>query len=343
MNIVIRTDASSIKDSSCQLRYFLTTYKGFQGLKIDSNLIFGSSFHKVVETYDLTRGDKALSIAEGLKYWEENFIPGKTWVKDTAKHLNDGFLFMAANKYFAAHENKDIFRDCKVLEYAGEAMVEKKFSILIYEEGDVKVYLQGTIDKIVEMLKSGAIVIADWKTSGAFKHDEYFEAYKMSPQLLVYALAIRKLSLMYPKSNLSKIFSNRNTIKAFIYGAFHSPTGIEFKRSPIFPYTETDLILFEKNLIEEIKILVKNVKWYEGTKEYPYPQGLINGACQTQFGLCKFFGACSKVNGVTTPDKNALFDSLLRTNYPVREYRPLNFGGGLEKKISPTTVVGEEQ
>ena len=331
---VIRVDASSLKESACRRRFVLQVYTGLSGDKIAVDMVYGSAFHKVVETYDLTQGDETLAAKAGQDYLTIAFDSGKVLVTDKKKHLNNGHLFHASRKYFHEVKTNPIFLDNKVLTISGDIMVEKKFSLKIYEDEEYIVLAQGTIDKLAEMLKTGVIAISDWKTTGAYDADQYFTQYIMSCQLRFYQCMVKKVAARFPEREFAQKINNGRMI-AFVNGAFLSaPLGITFKRSRMFMYGNKDMEAFEVMFMEAVLQLVNDVRTLDKTGVYPMAYGIINGACQTPYGpaevggLCKFHKVCSSMVGLDeSVDGNRLFKSLLDTSFVKKEYRPLKFGG----------------
>lgn len=325
---VIRIDASSLKESACGRKLFLIS-KGYTGDKLPVDIVYGSAFHKVVETYDLTKGDETISVKAGQDYLGNALDSGQILIPEKKKHLNLGHLFFSSNKYFIEAKTNPIFTDNKPLVIADEVMVEKKFSIKVYEDDDYIVLGQGTIDKVAEMLKGNTIALADWKTTSMFDADEYFQQYIMSCQLRFYIWAMKRMASRFPDRQFAKRLEGVRII-AFVNGAFlKSPLGVDFKRSKIFNYGPGDMISFEEMFMEEVLKLVASHRKYDSNKQYPPAQGIINQSCQGHYGYpCKYHKVCSSMVGLDgNTDSDRLFESLLQTSMKRIEYRPLTFGG----------------
>lgn len=339
--IVVRIDASSLKESGCGLRFFLQTYKGYTPKGGTANdLVYGSAFHKGVETYDLTEGDKHKALQAGLEYWEAN--QEGIFVKDNSKHLNAAHLTVALTRYFSEVNTNPIFTDQQPLKIGESILVEQKFSIVIYEDDRIKILLQGTIDRLAEIKRTAAILIDDWKTSKAWDKDSFFEGFKCSPQLRTYVWALKRLAFMYPDGELGQLVKDKK-IYACIHAAFlKSPIGVEFGRSQLIPFSSGDMEDFEILLMGAVSSLVRDIEDHLTTGKYPLPDGILNGNCQAPYGgMCKYFSVCSSLVG--TPDNTdrvRLMTGLLNSKMDKREYRPLKFGG--EGKLKDETNTQTE-
>lgn len=328
MKQIVRVNASALKECSCGRRFLLQVYEGYTSKHLSTDIVYGSSYHKGVEVYELTQGDEKESLKLAMEYW--NTVSPGCVVKSNKSHLNETHLYLALSKYFKEAKSNEIFTSCRTLKLGNDILVEKKFSIKIYEDDDFIVLLQGTIDRLVQMLNSGAIAIADWKTTSAHKVDDYFSGYKLSPQLRVYVWAVRKLAQMYPDREYAKLINTRPAVIAFIYGAFlKSPTGVEFHRSPLYKFTKEDLLVFEDMMMMAVYKLVDDIRRLQATGKYPSPNGILNGSCIAPFGgLCKYFDACSSMVGLNEgTDGTRLFKGILESKLTKKPYTPLNFGG----------------
>ena len=322
---IVRIDASSLKQSSCGRRLFLDIVKGYRGSRDSNDLVYGSAFHKCVETYAHSK-DEPLAHAAAMKYWSD--AEPTMAVKDTAKYLNAGHLSLCCQKFFDAMKKDSIFTECSPIVIDGEALVEKKFSIPIYSNDTLDILLQGTIDGLYQIAK-GCANIGDWKTTRSYNPIDYFYEYKLSVQLRTYLWAVKWMMSKNPDSPIAKALSGAPKIGCFIYGAFlSSKETVKFMRSEVFQFSEQDLAEYESMLMAVVCKLVVDINVFNSHGVYPQPQGIINSTCKPYGKPCKYFGACSSHIGVQGIDPKTSFQAMLDNHFVQKEYKPLTFGGG---------------
>lgn len=326
---IIRIDASAIKDSKCFRYLWLNAVEGWAEPKLSNDIHYGSCFHMFAEQMEITNGDAAVSLAAAHELWysKENELH----VKEKKEHLNIAHLTMACHFYAKARLSDSIFTSIEYLRNPidNSPMVEQKFSIPLYEDAELLILLQGTIDGMAK-IRGGCHVIPDWKTTSAYNPDDYFAGYKLTPQLKTYYFALDYYRENYPDSPIGRVLSDsKGQMGAFIFGAFLSSTKIvEFKRSELFWFTSEVMRVYKILLMELVAKIVKQVAANNGA--LPLAEGSFNGSCVTYTGFkCKYFTACAAE--VQQGGSEALVQHVLSKNFAKREYLPLSFGGGDNK------------
>jgi hypothetical protein len=161
--------------------------------------------------------------------------------------------------------------------------------------------------------RNDAWCIKDYKTTGAYKTDDYFASYRMSHQLLTYVWAVKWHVDKYSGESpfYAQMFNKR--IGAYIDGIFLSSTKTEFKPSDIF--------FFDDEMLSEyttgVSLLLMEIDKDLEAGTIPHRQGISNGTCSGNFGDCPFFNMCS------APDSIAE-ERFLENKFARKVYDPLN-------------------
>ena len=307
MKTLIKFNASAAKESSCLLRTWYTVIEGYTSKQTSNDVIYGSAYHKFEEILERT-GDEKKSILAA-----QDFMIGKDYhTKPKKDHLNIGHLTLSCrDKIDYNKSNQDSFEILK--DTNGEPLVELKFAIPYYVDDFYEVLLCGTIDKIGKF-KNGCYALGDIKTTSTWSTKSYFDSYKLSPQLLFYLYAIHWYADNFPDSIFGEIRSNN--IGVFIDGVFLKASGkTSFERSSVIYYKQEDLDEFKLLL----QLTIERLLIAHKLGVPPNREGMLNGACNTLYGTCKFFDVCS------APDKIAR-EYILKNNFNKKEYDPLTFG-----------------
>lgn len=333
---IIRFDASSIKDSACFRKFWLTVVEGYKEKLTNHDTHYGTCFHKCAETIERTGGDVQAGVKAATDCWRD--AEPYLHIKDKKKFLNVGHLTMACNLYGQQRKVNSIFTS---LEYHknpdnGEPLVEQKFSIPVYEDEQYLFLLQGTIDGI-GFIKGGCNAIADWKTTSSYAQEEYLEGYRLSPQMLVYFYGLWWYLKHYPNSPIARVLGTK-ALAVFIYGAFLSAGKIvEFQRSQLLWFGEEDVNYLEVYIHNLIRFVLR----YLGTlspDRLPPPDGMLNGTCVSPTGFkCKFFNACA-ARTAQGGGGDKMTRHILDSTFKRKEYLPFQFGGG---HVAPTKEDGE--
>lgn len=194
---------------------------------------------------------------------------------------------------------------------------EITFRIKYYEDDYIILHLCGTIDTIGKF-KNGCYAIRDWKTTGSWDNDGYFEQYQLSRQLRFYTLACKLMAHSNPESLIGKVGSSH--MGAFIDGIFLAPNANETKckRSDVYSFSQKSLDAFQMTLDDKIQEISRAVK-----TGYLPKQGILNGACEAEpdgmrkFQKCKFWTICKSddvVGGV-----------LLKRDFIRKPFNPLAY------------------
>jgi len=288
---ILRIDASAYKESACDLKFYYTTVRGLRSSYMNHKMEYGTAYHKALETFYET-GDRAEAMNEGLTHYSnpEIIIPDSDW--RTAGHLAN-----CLTQYFDTYQDVD---GLKVEKHEGKALLEMKFGFPFYTNGFIDVIICGTIDFIGTYF--GQNVICDHKSTAITGVDRYLDTYRMSTQIMLYTLVMRKL------------FPDRN-YQAVINGIFLSRTGKnKFQRSAILDYSAEKLAYFEQHLTQTIvkfvELLTKNIK---EDKNYFLPNF---NCCETKFGMCKFVKICNAGD---------FGEAVIENDFYTKLYNPLNF------------------
>lgn len=302
---LIMLDASAIKLSSCSRRLYLSVVKGYRSKVNGNDTEFGSAVHKFRAAFR-QEPNYGPAIHAATVYWETHPM----YVKPQKKYLTKQHLHNVCLQYGTDILEKDNIKPL-VNPVDGKALLEHRFAIEFYVDDNVEVLMCGTMDEIAK-INNGAYVIQDLKTTSAYDVDDYLDSYRLSPQLLFYRTAVRRLAKKYPDSFWSDL--NSQQIGCMIDGIFlKGKDVIEFKRSRPYFFTEGDIDEFE--LMLDTLLHKTILPHYRGL---PPREGVINGAC-TNYGKCPFFYICA------APDAIAR-DMMLSSQFKQEDYNPMKFG-----------------
>lgn len=320
MKTHIRLDASALKESSCSRRLVWTTVDGYREEKNSNDIEFGSAFHEFIKVMKETNGNYAEATMAAVNRYN---VP--MYIKDRRKdYMTAQYLQVLCFKYWEQYVAKDQFETVVI---DGKPLVELKFSYPYYVDDEVEVSLCGTIDDVCKH-RHGTYAIRDYKTTSVYKKDEYLSGYALSPQLMFYRMVVSLYAKTYPDSIFAQI--NKHGFSCFIEGVFlqGATKEPEFKRSELFIYTPEQMNEFQKLVDRKVRQLVELVK----AGVVPDREGMINGACQTVYGPCKFAIACKQQTSVGV-------GHMLNRFFIKREYNPLAFGKEHENKNKETQVA----
>lgn len=303
---ILRIDASALKESACARRFYWNVVSGWRTAVNTNDIEFGSAVHEFIKVMRLNPGRYDMAIQAAQKRFS---VP--MTVKDTKKYLTPTYLTTTCLNFWQDWIEKDQFETCKAED--GTPLVELKFSYPYYADDQVEVLLCGTIDDICKH-KHGTYALRDYKTTSVYRADDYLAGYNLSPQLLFYKMIVDFYGRTYPDSLFGE-YSKRNIacmIDALFLKGASKPA--EFKRSEVFVFEPTQVAEFERLVRQRIMNLVDYVK----REVLPEREGMVNGACQTVYGPCKYFGACIQRDAVGT-------ELMLKRHYVQVEYNPLAF------------------
>jgi hypothetical protein len=310
--LIVMLDASAFKESACIRRLFFTTVLGYRG-KINANDIeFGTAFHRFKAHWRL-HGDDGLH--EALTIAKEYYETTPMHVKYNKKYMTSDFLWNTCLGYYMKYrEDNDLE---KILDDDGKPLVEIKFAFPYYVDDVCEIIMTGTKDEFGK-IKNGLYCIDDVKTSSASNISEYLEPYKLSPQLLFYNWAIVKYAEAHPESIYRKAVDYG--ICGRIDGVFlhGKDKPVEYIRSEVFRFNAKALREFDMLVSKRTMELVACIHDWKNNKTFPIREGMLNEACSTKFGPCKYFAACATPDDVTC-------DIILNSNFIRQPYNPLLF------------------
>ncbi len=304
--VILRVDASALKESACTRRFYWNCVAGYRARLNTNDIEFGSAVHEFIRVMKCNPGryDLAVKAAQDRYKVPMEQKPDKVYM--TAEYLTKTCM-----NFWQQWVEKD---DYQTLVVNGQPLVEQKFSYPYYVDDVVEVLLCGTIDDLCQHKSTNAYGIRDYKTTSVYKKDQYLAGYMLSPQLMFYRLIATYYGRTYPESVLGQLATKGAA--CFIDGIFLQGASkpAEFKRSEIFQFNERQMLEFEKLVAERIQNLVKYVK----ADILPAREGMINGACQTVYGQCKYFGPCTQSDEVGEYH-------MLNRYFIQQEYNPLQF------------------
>lgn len=306
--LIVYIDAAALSNSSCLRRVYYNVVKGYRK-KIQANDIeFGIAVH--LFKAEIRKGTE-ISFLAGIKKALDYYKKTPKYFKVGKEFMTEGFLINVCNEYYIKYgEKRDNFEP---IFHEGEPLTELKFVLPYYSSPELIVFLAGIIDEIGK-IKNGCYAIADLKTTSVWDSKKYFEGYKLSPQLIFYRYMLKLHAKLYPDSIFAEI--DKMDCACFIDGVFlskNNPT--EFSRS--------EGILFKQELLDEFEVLLhkkmQSIIEMIQTHIIPDREGMLNGACNTKYGLCDFFIACSSPDDVSC-------EFALENNFKQAEYNPLLIG-----------------
>lgn len=307
MKTTIRINASSLKNSQCLRHWYWQVIEGYKVPIHSANIIYGVAVHSFIDKMFKTDGDIRASRDAALASFR---IPKHDNRK--SMHLSDErhLITVCMDVWDRWVLRDDSFDVIKLP--TGLPATEVTFSIPFYEDELVEVLLEGTIDKVGK-IKGGCYAIGDYKTTSSYQKDTYLSAYQISSQLRFYTLAVKMMARLAPESVLGQI--GATNIGCFIDGIFlnPSPAKVEYQRSDVFQFSESDMFEFEFMLNKKVANLVA----FAQERMLPMREGLMNGACEGKWGLCDFINVCKQSNPQVA-------ELMLWRDFKKVEYNPLN-------------------
>ena len=308
-------DASAMSQSGCILRLFRTVVEGYRP-KLNTNVIeFGSSFHLFRKIF---REKSDVGLAEGINIAKEYFTTVPMVEVPNKKYLTPVFLMRICIEY-AEKYAKDSFKPIWVdTEKGREPLLELKFAFPYYVDDEMEILIAGTIDEIGKK-KNGIVSLVDAKTTAMWDIKSYFQSFELSPQLRFYKWALFKYAEAYPESFVAQLCSD--IIGCQIDGIFYKGADkeVEYKRSDVMLFQDDPKMKeFDRLVAQKVVQLIEAIKWWKNHNKTPMREGMLNGSCQTKYGLCNFFTSCSAVDETT---RNVILDY----NFIKKPYNPLLF------------------
>lgn len=311
--IKILFNASAAKESACLLRTYRKVIQGYREKMFNNDLVFGWAFHEYVKVMRYTNGNFAQATQAALDKFNQEMH-----VKANKQYMNSTYLLTVCQNFWTEFIAKDDFKPVVGIDFndlgqpVERPLVELKFAWPFYQDDQVEVSLCGTMDDISYRTR-GCHIIRDYKTTSMGNPKEYLRNYLLSPQFLMYRLAVRRYAQAFPDSiwdEINKLDTGCRVDGIFLRG---KEKDAEFISSDVFFFQQEQLDEFEKLLYKKIHELLVHVK----TGKPPLREGMLNGACQTLYGKCMFFDVCH------APDQIAV-EHLLHNNFKQEPYNPLD-------------------
>lgn len=302
---IIRVNASSLKESTCMLRWTNTIVQGYYQEVKGASLVYGIAVHKFIDTMFKTGGDMGAARDAALVAFRVPKITGKR-----SEHLADErHLIYTCIDYWDNYILKDEQFDLIQMPDNRPA-TEVTFSIPFWENEHHVVHLEGTVDKIGK-IRGGCYAVGDYKTTSQYDKDEYLSSYEMSSQLRFYVLSLKLMSQQHPESMLGGIGKTR--VGVFIDGIFLKAkcSEIEYKRSKVYIFSDDSLREFENDLRKLCERLSYTLSAGNITRE-----GLLNGSCRGEWDWCQYKNACMAGD-------SKLSKLVMQREFKQKEYNPL--------------------
>lgn len=306
MKKIIRINASSLRRAACKLNWYRTVVQGYKKGNTTNTMEFGSAIHVFCHQMFLTSGDIGVAMHAAKNYFERTPMI----VEKQKKYLNVVHLMKILPDLWSWYQDKGDFD--VLMTGDNKPAVEITFSNLYYEDEEVAIYLEGTIDKLGKFKgQYGAYAIGDWKSTSSWNVNEYLSGYELSTQLRFYFFNLKLYAQLNPDSQIATIC--KLPVGAFVDGIFlNGEAKTQFERSSIFFFKQADIDEFRKILDAFIFSMLPYIK----SETLPDREGMINFACTAQYGKCDFFNVCAAPDDISR-------DFLLKDGFVQTEYTPL--------------------
>ena len=304
----INLSQSAFGYHGCILELYRTVVQGYYEVP-SSNIVYGEAVHKYRHIMFQTGGHIPTAREEAIKTFNQEKLPAGS----KSQHLGDQrHMITTAFNFWEMFVKAD--EDTEYVLLDGKPATEVSFSIPYYEDEWIKVNLCGTLDGIAK-IKGGCYIINDIKTTSAWDRPNFFAGFKMSRQLRFYRLSLQLMAERFPDSILGQI--GKTNVGCRIDGVFIKPAPIEnvYMSSDVFQISQDDLAEFRMILDRRIVELSKCVQ------ENLFPkEGVLNNSCIGKWGMCKFSDVCNA-------SSKEVAEILLKRNFKVRKFDPLNYRG----------------
>lgn len=201
---------------------------------------------------------------------------------EVLKSLPDGDKRHPTNGAWILHNYFKKFKDDPYVCYRDEQgpFVERKFSLVVYEDESLIIELFGTIDFVFQHTTTGQLVPGDHKTSSSmtFGESNYFDREKPNHQYTGYSLAANRIFGIDTQDFMVSIIEVKQKPKT----ARGSPPS--FPRQ-ITSRTEEDYAEFIETLVDAV------TRYLVSVDTGVWPLGPV-GSCNS-YGSCQFRAVCS--------------------------------------------------
>lgn len=323
--IILKVDASAIKESSCRYRFFNNVVLGKRKKLNTISVEWGQAFHTFRKIF---RSDPKNGLAIGVTKAVEYFENVKYESDYKKKYMEDiTYLMRACSQYGVTY----LTDDYKPALNNGEPLIERTFAFPYIIEPDIHVFLCGTMDEIA-LSPRGRTTIIDCKTTSLWDVKEYLAGYLLNPQMAFYAYALKVYAENYPDTIWGTL--GKNGCAIMIDGIFcQGKDKILFERSDPITISEQVLSEFAIELEKTIRdLMVMTRQYYSREGTIPTRNGLVNGACETKYGKCGYLYPCQ------APNERARM-VLLERDFITKPYDPLNFHENAVPKVSEGTTT----
>lgn len=295
MKQVFYIDASSLRNLKCPERFLNTTYYGLRipGRKAYKPT-FGIAYHKY-KADRLSGADHFTALGSALRFYKDTSDPPATgaWTMNKLEETCS-----VDERY---QETYTVYKDAQ-----GKALVEQKFSLPLYSDDDLEIYLSGTIDFLAE--RGGQACFGDHKVTESWKVEEFLGKYMMDHQMMVYHKVLDYLATTYP--NTFGIFQGCPFFIRMIQVAAGKTT--EIFTSELLPVCEAKVEKVDGMLEYAAELIVNEFhKNPVGSMRYNFAE------CST-YGMCPFHILCNSSN-----EEERTWE--MNNNYVKKAYDPLQF------------------
>lgn len=348
--LLVNIDSTSLGDSSCILKFYRTVIGsinndnqsegGYKSLP-NASMMYGVAVHKFIDTMYRTNAHYPTARVEAERVFNSPKEPAKEAWLDDPRHLITTCYNIWTNfiEQESGFDVLQITRECwwckgsghikmtpeveasnmfkpMCCHCRGEGLVEAPateltFKLKIYEDDFMIVNLCGTLDRSGKF-KGGCFAIRDWKSTRAFRKEEYLSDYELSRQLRIYTLACKLMAERHPDSILGKMGSTQ--MGACIDGIFikPKPNDVEFIQGDVMVFKKDDLDGLYGMIIDFCAYLSNSIQ-----KKHLPKQGILNGTCSGRWGKCAYWHSCKSAEQVS--------DLLLKRDFSRKIYDPLAF------------------
>lgn len=305
MKTIFRLSSTAMGSLPCSRKLYKKTIEGVRPKFMSARIVYGIACHKFFDVMYKT-GDPVKAVLACKKAFA---LPKNDDKKSL--HLSDeGHMLTTCMNVWAGFVQSDSSFD--VLSVDGEALTEKTFSIKIYEDEFIIVYLEGTLDKIGKF-KGGVFGVGDWKTTSTWDKDNYFTQYELSRQLRTYRLATILESRISNESPIGMIGASQCGV--FIDAIFLKPdrNAVEVRRSTVFQLSNSVMEEFEAMVQLACIDLSRKIQ----NNSMNRPEGTLNGACEGKWGKCDYWNLCK-----TPPEVAAILQG---RDFNIVPWIPMNY------------------
>lgn len=286
--LLVRIDASTSKELPCHYKFNLVNMQGLTPKVPKCSLEYGQAFHRGVAAWLNTGDPVAAKVIANTYYCTSACEIPERDVR------TPGHLLTALDGYFRAYRF-DTFKPLRNGD--GKLAIELSFSLPFLAFPHVDFVVCGVMDAVG--MNSGTLCFKDIKTTAGKKSPVvYFQDYEASPQMMLYAWALKQ-------HGLADYY-----LPCIIDGVFlRAGDGTLYQRSEMFDY--------RSDLIEE------HIEWLreECTR---LAEAIERNTYRRNFSFCTANFSCEFKTICTAQE--AYRKHIIDQQYKTREYNPATFG-----------------